>query len=231
MTPRSPFLAAIVAAGLTPPAVAADHVDGPTAAADPTADLADLFAWMSDDTTKVNLVLTLATLEVPEATFSDAVVYAFHVNSSAAYGEAQTETLVRCAFYDVDRIECWAGDDAYVDGDPTDPAGLADGDDRLRVFAGPRSDPFFWNRVGFFETVAAVKAAAPTLTFDQGCPVLDGPTSTALVTQLQSDASGGPGEDFYAGETALALVVQVDTDVLTAGGPLLGVWASTHTLD
>lgn len=231
MIPRNPLIAALVAAGLTSPALAADHVDGPTAAQDPTADIADLFAWMNDDASKVNLILTLATLEVPSATFSDAVVYAFHVNSSTAYGEAQTETLVRCAFYDVDRIECWAGDDVYVEGDPTAEAGLADGDGRIRVFAGPRSDPFFWNRVGFFETVDTVKAAAPSLTFDQGCPVLDAPTSTALVTQLQSDASGGPGQDFYAGETALALVVQIDTDVLTAGGPLLGVWASTHTLD
>ena len=38
-------------------------------------------------------------------------------------------------------------------------------------------------------------------------------------------------DDTFAGANVLSLVVQVDKDLVTAGGPLLSVWASTHIAD
>ncbi|MEZ4252253.1 MAG: DUF4331 family protein [Polyangiales bacterium] len=226
-----PLLGGALLVGLTGSAFAADHLDSPAAQAEPTADITDLYAWMSSDATKLNLVMDVAPDAGDAMSFGTSTVYAFHVNSSAGYGMAQTETLVRCQFYDEDAIECWAGDE-YVTGDPSDPAGIVSSSGRLRVFAGLRNDPFFFEFVGFSETLTAVRAAAGSLTFDEnGCPALDEATSAALVGQLQSGAAGAAASDTFAGQNVLSLVVQIDDAVVTSGGDVLGVWASTHAAE
>lgn len=217
--------------GLASSAFAADHLDSPAASAEPTADITDVYAWMTSDAERVNLVLNVAPDAGDSMSFPTSTVYAFHVNSSEGYGMAQTETLVRCKFYDENAIECWAGDE-YVVGDPSNPAGITSTSGALRVFAGLRNDPFYFELVGFNETVAAVRAAASSLTFDDdGCPTLDDATSTALVTQLQRGMDGAPASDPFAGQNVLSLVVQLDKDVVTTGGDVLGVWASTHAAE
>jgi hypothetical protein len=227
------FTATILATGmlLSSATQAADHIDSPGATAEPTADITDLFSWMSPDAGWLNLVLDVHPFAGAESTFSDAVVYAFHVNSSMGYGEPQEETLVRCVFNESHTIECWAGDE-YVTGDPTSEEGITSESGKLRVFADLRNDPFFMEFTGFVNTVDAVIAAAGSLVFDdQGCPDVDPDTSAALVGLLQSGNDGAPASDSFAGTNVLSLVVQVDKSVVTSGGPLLGVWASTHALD
>ena len=71
------------------------------------------------------------------------------------------------------------------------------------------------------------------LMFDpSGCPKLDMLTSTLLVTKLKSDPNstppGGPAKDFFAGKNVLSIVLSIDKTLLTGGGPLLNVWASTN---
>src|SRR5262245_27962013 len=51
--------AVLVAGMLCGRAVAADHADGPRASADPSADITDVFAWMSPDAGRLNLVMDL----------------------------------------------------------------------------------------------------------------------------------------------------------------------------
>lgn len=211
---------------------AADHTDSPAVvlAAGGAADIADLYAWTSADASKLNLVMTIDPFATEGAMFSDAVQYVFHVNSSGAFGEDQTETRILCTFTAAQAISCWVGDDEYVTGDAGGATGLASGSGRLRVFAGLRNDPFFFNINGFHSATMAVKAAAGGLTFDaEGCPDLDQPTADALVTQLASNQGGGDPLDAYAEAEILALVVQVDTALVTPGGPIAGIWASTHT--
>ncbi|MBK6577429.1 MAG: DUF4331 family protein [Sandaracinaceae bacterium] len=233
VTRRALGLAAVllpfaVAAALRPPdASAADHIDGPSAQIDPAADISDVFAWMNADASRLNLVANVFYSAGPTAAFSPAVQYAFHIESGTEYGAVSDEALVLCQFYDVNRIECWAGDD-YVEGDPSDPAGLLSASGRLRVFAGRRDDPFFMEFDGFNETVAMVVAAAPSLTFVDGCPTLDAGTQSALVAQLQSNADGAPASDTFGGQNVLSVVVQVDPALVNVNGPLLAVWASTH---
>ena len=217
--------AAIAAALLPGTAFAADHIDSPTASGDPAADITDLYAWMTPDAEHLNLVIGVNAFAGDGSAFSDAVTYAFHVNSSAGYGEEQTETLVTCQFYDLDRIECWAGD-AYVEGSPADSSGLTNDDQTLRVFAGLRDDPFYFELAGFQAAVGTVVGAAGALVFDEhGCPGVDEASSGVLVGQLQGE---GEPSDTLAGANVLALVVQVDKSLVDAGGPLLSVWASTH---
>lgn len=197
---------------------AADHVDGPAVTADPAADIADIFAWTTPDAQNVNLVLTL-----PAAAFSDAVQYAFRIESAPAFGQAGVSTDIICTFDAAQAVQCWAGDDDYVTGDASSEMGLVSGTGRMRVFTGPRNDPFFFNSTGFNTARQTIIGAAPSLTFDgAGCPVLDAATSQALITQLST------GGDAFALGTVLALVVQVDRSLVTAGGDVVAVWGSTH---
>ncbi len=230
MKKSTPLLGLALGALLIPAiSLAADHIDSPSAVADPAADITDLYAWMSSDASKVNLVLNVSPFAGAQSQFSDAVQYVFHVNSSTGYGEAQTETRIICEFDDAGAVACWAGSDEYVTGDASAVAGLASSSGALKVFSGLRNDPFFMENVGFNNTVSAVLAAAPSLTFDgAGCPALDQATSNALVGLLQSGTDGAAASDTFAGSNVLSLVIQVDKDVVSSGGPLLGVWASTH---
>lgn len=210
---------------------AADHLDSPVVqmAANSNADINDLYAWMSDDASKLNLVMTVEPFATSGAMFSDAVQYVFHVHSASAYGAADTETTIVCTFAADQTVQCWAGDDEYVRGDASATAGISSDSGDLRVFAGLRDDPFFFNLSGFQETVSIVEGAASGLTFDaDGCPELDQGTSDALVTQLMTEPGGGDAVDDFAGASVLALVVQVDAELVTPGGPIAGVWASTR---
>lgn len=211
-------------------AAAADHIDGPQASADPSADITDVFAWMTPDASKVILVMDLVRNADVTSRFSDGVQYVFHTTSSASYGGAKSaEVAVVCQFDPQQRIECWAGDEAYVTGDAGSLSGIPSANGKLRVYAGLRNDPFFFNLAGFRETCRIVTGAASGLTFDAaGCPAVDGATSTALVTQLQSAPGGGPAPDSFAGFNVIAIVAEVDKSILTKNGPIVSVAAATY---
>ncbi len=218
--------AVAMGAGLVGSVYAADHGDSPRAAADPAADLADLYAWMdATDGEKLNLIMTLAS----NGAFSDAVDYVFHVNSDddGPLGpNPQVETAITCSF-DGDGMVTCEGGGSSVSGDASDEQGITSDDGYLRVFAGLRDDPFFFNLAGLNATVEAVIAAAtgePPLAFDDdGCPLLD----DATAAQLRMVISTAPNGDDFGGLNVLALVVQVDRSLVNGNGDILGVWAST----
>lgn len=218
-----------VALCAAPLALAADHQDGPAATADPSADITDVFAWMSSDASMVNLVMDVFPFATGTPQFSNAVQYVFHTSSQASYGKPVGGTVnVICTFTTAQIISCWAGNE-YVTGDASVTTGISSADGKLKVFAGPRSDPFFFNLAGFKATVADVTAAKGSLTFDSnGCPMLDMATSNALVTQLATAPDGGTPMDHFLAANLLSIVVQLDKSILTAGGPLVSVWAATH---
>jgi hypothetical protein len=162
--------------------------------------------------------------------FSDSVQYVFHTSSKATFdGTASDEVPVVCEFDAQQTVECWAGDDAYVTGDASNLTGITSSDGKLRVFAGLRNDPFFFNLSGFRATAETVAGAAGGLTFDAaGCPAVDDATSSALVTQLMSAPGGGAAVDSFANFNVLALVVVVEKSILTTNGPIVAVSASTR---
>ena len=153
-------LGIVLALGVPVAAIAADHLDSPTATDtdEPSADITDLYAWMTADAEKLNLVAAVNAGAGNNAVFSDAVIYQFAVSSSAEFGANQESTLITCKFIDDTNIECWAGDE-YVAGDPSDPEGIVSEDGGLRVFAGLRDDPFFLEYNGFLNAVNAANAA------------------------------------------------------------------------
>lgn len=217
----------------------ADHRDSPATTAEPMADLADVYAWMSADAADLNMALTVSPFAGATSSFSDATQYVFHVGSRANFGATvEDDTRVVCQFYTADAIECWVlADDGsvadYVVGDPSSPSGLVSASGDVRVFAGLRSDPFFFNLDGFRRTVDTVRAAAAAgLSFDAGnCPTVDAATSTTLVTQLTTDPDNMPATDDFGDADVLALVVQIDKSLVTTGGPILAAWASTHAAE
>ena len=201
------------------PARAADHAEAPGATADPAADLTDIYAWTTPDATQINMIIG-----VPAAAFSDAVQYVLHVESSTAYGAPGTTVRVICTFNAAQAVSCWVGNAVdYVTGDASGPAGIVSATGRTRVFTGRRNDPFFFNLTGFRNTIATIKAAAPSLTFDgAGCPELDSTTSDALIASLQA------GGDSFALGTISAIVVQMDKALIAPGGNIVAVWGGTY---
>lgn len=224
--------ALLLALGLSSPGLsrAADHRDGPAATADPAADIADLYAWSAGD--KVYLALTALPGATREAKFSTGVYYVLHTSSRPTFAAAATNPLdVICGFDAAGRISCWAGADRsdYVSGDPRNPAGLRSGSGRLRVFAGPRRDPFYFNQTGFDVFVERVRGAAATLTLDAAnCPALTAAQAKTWRDALAQDRGGGAAKDAYQGKGVLALVLELDRALLTRGGPIVSVWAATH---
>jgi hypothetical protein len=212
-------------------AIAADHIDASVVIADPAADITDLYAWT--DAGNVVFALNVSPLATATAKFSDKVQYVVHTESMAAFGAKGEKSNIICTFDAAQKISCWVGEKGYVTGDASKPEGIQSEDKLIKVFAGLRDDPFFFNLAGFQDSVATVKKAAPTLMFDPaGCPKLDAATSTVLVGKLKADPGstppGGAAKDFFAGKNVLSIVLSVDKTLLNAGGKTMSAWASTN---
>jgi hypothetical protein len=227
---------------------AADHRDGPAALADPTTDVTDVYAWMSADGARAYLVMDIqgANLGATTSTrFSNSALYVLHLNSGTQYGDPspKTEQIV-CRFgaEATQQLQCWGPGKEYVTGATGTTAGVTSASGKMKVFAGVRNDPFWFNIQGFRKLGTTVKAAAGALSFDSaGCPAIDANTSAALVGLLASDGNGGaPKDDFGKNGHApvdgtattngnvLSIVIAVDKTLITTGGPIVGVWGSTN---
>jgi hypothetical protein len=228
-----------------PRARAADHLDGPAAKAAPEADITDVYAWMNADKSKTFLIMNVSPMATNASKFSDSVQYVIHLNSQSAYGATTGVKSVNiiCTFDAAQKASCWLGPATltgistasdFATGDASDPKKPIVGMyDKLTVFAGLRDDPFFFNLEGFQATEALVEAAAAMPGFAKlvdpsGCPHLDSTTAGALASQLSHAKDGSPAKDFFAKLNVLSIVVSVPTADVTPGGPILGVWASTH---
>lgn len=228
---------------LAPTVMAADHLDSPSINSNPMADINDVYAWMTGDAAKVNLALTVSPADDGTRSFGTSVQYVFHVYSRPGFLMSGLESKVICTFTSNTAGKCWVvnADNKvvdYVEGDLSGAAGKPSNSGKFRVFAGRRSDPFFFNLSGFRTAVRTVKQAALTQFNAAGCPTFTtGTTPATLRTQLQamptSSTDNGPcgttNKDCFIDFNVMAIVVQVDKDlVLNGTNKLLTVWASTH---
>jgi hypothetical protein len=237
---------------------AADHADGPSATQslmDLSGDITDVYAFV--DANNVNLIMDVGTNATATSKFSNAIQYVFHINGITGLTDtAPFQSTVICTFDASQKISCWLQNGTktvdYVTGDASATAGVTSADGKMKVFAGVRNDPFFFNIQGFRKVTGFVAqnfaALGPTLT-SYGCPQLDGagsPVSSAAVRGLlksQSDGTTAGVDDFQKNGTAAsplgiatitgniqAIVVSVPKTSLNNNGakPVLGVWASTH---
>ena len=202
---------------------ASDHLDGPSASANPQADIGDMFAWTSYDARRLNLVMTIV-----GKSFSDRIQYTFHIDSGHHFGKTTDTTWVVCKFPKPGITECNVGAADSASGDASRSEGIRGRHGRFRVFTGLRDDPFFNNVKG---TRAAYQVAATALrngaTVDAaGCPSFD-PATSAEIFKQWSHTDGGPATNFLAGWTSSAIVVSVDLPLVTHGGKIVAVWATT----
>lgn len=207
-------------------ASASDHLDTMRVVEDPAADIGDLFAWMSPDRARLNLVMTLVGHEL-----SPGHAYAFHLASGPRFGDATTATDILCQ-PDAAGIECWVGGADHAHGAAGSEAGLVGEKGHFRVFAGLRDDPFYNNVKGSRDAlntgIALVKAGAP---LDAArCPVFDAAASATILDRWQH-TDGGPGTNFLAGWKVAALVVSVDIEAVGAGGDFVTAWGATYGVD
>lgn len=209
---HSPLTVALATVGLATAAWAADHREAPLIQEDPTADIADVYAFLSpDDPSKVVVALTVNPFAVPaEAVtyhFSPNVKYRFHFDAD---GDGRHERQISIQFSSVgpdgQSYTAEFPDGTVVMGQATPPTeepiandAIIAESDGVRVFAGPRDDPFFFDVVGVLRFL---------------------------------DGTGGPdGTDGFAGFNVSAVVVEVPLAMV--GGDeteTLGVWGSTRRL-
>src|SRR5918995_3518833 len=179
-----------------------DHISGPRALAEPTADITDVYAFPSPER-EGQLVLVQNTLPFaqPSALFSDGLVYRFRLrplvarapSDPAPFAVAEEEFVFDCVFSDPA-----AGDSVRrQEGVCTTPAGdtvtFRVNDEQggsghgMRVFAGPRWDPFIMDARAALATIATGKLAFT----DPGSIFLDGKNVLSLVVEVDSALLGG----------------------------------------
>jgi hypothetical protein len=184
--------------------------------AEPIADITDAYAFPSPERPG-QLVLVMNTLPFapPSARFSDGLIYRFRLRPVAAGGDGPApftvgieEFTFDCVFSPLVNGSGESGGDQ--DGVCTTPAGATLGfsvtDERggsghgVRVFGGPRWDPFIMDAPAALKTIATGKLAFTD-----------------------------PGSIFLDGKNVLSLVVEVDCARLLGGAELVGVVAETLT--
>lgn len=207
---------------------AADHVDSPSLTTNPMADITDVYSWMTGS--NLNLVMNLSPIDDGVRSFGPAVLYVFHLTSKPGLGVGApggTETKVIFRLASNTSIQGWVTDATgtkdYVTGDPSNTAGVTSNLGKIKVFAGRRSDPFFFDAAGF--QTAATSLGMTTLNPDRGgCPTaIDQAQAAGLRAQLAS------GTDAFATANVMAIVVQIDKSLVTTGtNTTVAVWGSTH---
>lgn len=225
---------------------AADHLDSPAVSMpSANADINDLFTWMEG--TNLNLALSVSPGDVEALKFGPDVQYVFHVHSKAQLGVGipgvGVETRVICTFASNTSGQCWVveGDKIkdYVSGDPSNIAGIKSKSGKVRLYAGRRSDPFFFNLQGFRVAIASLKqrfGENPPVQFDvAGCPSnLTNPELATIAGLIDDQIAGQPPcsatqRDCFADLNVKVILVQLDQSLVNSGQNIaVGVWASTH---
>jgi hypothetical protein len=188
------------------PADAADHNDPPSrvtgTSADREADIADVFAWHTDDG-KTVIALTFAGPNDPVAgqagMYDRDVLYTIHIDTDDDR-EADHSILAR---FGVSESGNWGLQLQGVPGADGTQAGAVEYVNRIAgsegfFWAGLREDPFFFDLEGFQDTLAN-----GTLGFDNT-------------------------RDFFAGKNSSAIVIELETADINAGTDnTFSVWATT----
>jgi len=217
------IVALVLFAAFAAMARAADHFDSPATAANPQADIGDVYAWISTEGRQLNLAMT-----IQGHTFSDKVQYVLHVDSGKVFGHTSASTTIACRFAAANAVHCKVGNEDSASGDPTDPSGLEGRNHRFRVYAALRDDPFYNNLKGLLGAYAAAGSAIKNgVPVDAaGCGHFDEATAKTILDQM-GHTDRGPAQNLLHNWTVSAIVISVDLDAVSKGGKLLAVWGTT----
>ena len=192
------FVAAIAA--IATPSFAADHRDGPLATGDPAADLNDIYAFVNpnnaNETIIVNTYFPFATLN---SRFSDAVEYKTFFENAAG-----GQTTITCRSSNGGTTVSCTGTGGLAASGLIERTNVGTG---MRLWAGVRDDPFFFDVDAFNATRGASPPAPPAARFRN------------------------PGVNGFTGNT-LVMVFGIESSRLSNNGasPRIKVWGSTNRL-
>jgi Domain of unknown function (DUF4331) len=192
---------------------AADHIDAP-AVSNQSTDITDVYAFRGADPNNLVLVANTQGLMAPSATaaakFDLNTLLEFNIDNN----NDNVEDLVIQAIYDGSSIKFYGpvapsqkGTRSQLEGAVTaevavTPYGAAaitaTGANGMKVFAGPRDDPFFFDLNQFKKVIAG--------------------TATSF---------NNPGADSFAGTNVLSLVVELPKSLLNAGAGKINLWMET----
>lgn len=202
--------------------LAADHIDAPAVtgpgSTSPGNDITDIYAFQSPaDNSKMVLVLNTQGLLAPAATaaatFPSNVMYEFNIDNTGdnvedlviqclvqngkmrVYGPVAVGTAGTMSTVKTNGPSTEVAVTAYGSGSPT----IASNSNGIRVFAGPRDDPFFFDLTRFKEIIAG--------------------TQTSF---------RNPGVDAFAGTNVMSIVVEVPKTLL-GSATTINVWGETKS--
>jgi hypothetical protein len=191
---------------------AADHIDSP-AVTNQTTDITDVYAFQGQNTNNLVLVANTQGLLAPSATsaakFDPNTLIEFNIDNN---GDNVEDLVIQGILRD-DKMFVFGpfkpsvtGTTSYVKGNPTATVvvtkygeeakiGEAGG---IKVFAGPRDDPFFFDLTAFKHVIAG-----------------------------EASSFDNPGHDTFAGTNVMSLVVEVPKSMLGSANGKVNVWLET----
>ncbi len=239
------FLAVGLVATMATTAFAADHRDGDAVKLDPAADINDVYTYMNGN--NVILAMTVSPFADATAKFSDATQYVFHVTSYDSFGGTKSKsTDVICKFTVAQVATCWVGTADYVTGDASNATtGLTSASGKVKVFAGPRADPFYFflsdtttTPPSGFNGARAFALGAITgypggpaafiaqQMYASGCIKNTAGINAAVTPKL---VAANQAQNNFAGKNVLAISFEIDKSLLIANpDEVIAVWASTN---
>ena len=202
----------VAAAGII---YAADHIDAPAVTNKPT-DITDVYVFRAEDPGNMVFVANTQGLLTPGATpdakFDENTMIEFNIDNNGdnvedlviqciakngkmkVYGPAVPKVTGTVSYLNINKLTVQTDITKYGQG-PV----IGIGDNGVKVFAGPRDDPFFFDLVRFRQVIAG-----------------------------QASSFNNPGNDTFAGTNVLSLVVEVPKSLLNSSGTI-NVWAETKT--
>lgn len=224
---------ALGTAGAVGIVVASDHQDTPVVELSPRLDVNDVYAFPGSAPGRIVLAMTtsspLTPAQTPGAKFDPALLYQFKVDND---GDAIEDLVLQLTFVGEESSqlvklrgpappERVGAQSRLLPVTPivTGPTNTVLGSGKfLQLFAGVREDPFFLDLEQFFRIIP-----------DRG-PV-QGPLSK-IGPKPEATAFRDPGQDFFTGLNALAIVVELPIALLLPSGSTstdlaLGIWGTT----
>jgi hypothetical protein len=214
MKKKKMLLAALAIAGITVGGLvyAADHIDSP-AVTNQSTDITDLYVFRGQDVNNLVFVANTQGLLAPSATgaamFDANTLIEFNIDNNGD----NVEDLVIQGIYSNGKMQVYGpikpsetGTRSKLEGSATAEvavtsygaaANIGTGGG-LKVFAGPRDDPFFFDLTQFKKIIAG--------------------TATSF---------NNPGSDAFAGTNVLSFVVELPKSMLNATNNKLNVWLET----
>src|SRR5690349_23640258 len=203
----------------------ADHFSGPRALAGPAGDICDVYAFPSPERAgHLVLVMTVHPVAPAGSCFSDAIVYRFRIRPvritsdppAFPFGPEATELVCACTFGPPRPADGAAEQAGYC----VTPGGAdvrfrvndeqGGGGDALRVYAGLRSDPFFFDLPAYLESIksghlAFTRPGRNTATDFNALGIVIEVDATRLLQEGHGSLLGIVGETVVAGKIPVRL--------------------------